>query len=64
MEVTDFDGGMVKFARGVSCSSGEGGDSDAVFIVADGGSLPNVIIGADQVEGKHLRPAKWYLTSF
>ena len=53
MEVTDFDGGLVRFGRGVSCSSGEGGDSDAVFIVADGGSLSNVIIGADQIEGVH-----------
>ena len=57
MEVTDFDGGMVKFGRGVSCSSGEGGDSDAVFIVADGGSLSNVIIGADQIEGVHCAGA-------
>ena len=57
MEVTDFDGGLVKFGRGVSCSSGEGGDSDAVFIVADGGSLSNVIIGADQIEGVHCAGA-------
>lgn len=57
MEVTDFDGGMVKFGRGVSCSSGEGGDSDAVFIVADGGSLSNVIIGPDQIEGVHCAGA-------
>lgn len=57
MEVTDFDGGMVKFGRGASCSSGEGGDGDAVFIVADGGSLSNVIIGADQIEGVHCAGA-------
>jgi len=57
MEVTDFDGGLVRFGRGVSCSSGEGGDADAVFIVADGGSLSNVIIGADQVEGVHCAGA-------
>jgi hypothetical protein len=57
MEVTDFDGGLVKFGRGVSCSSGEGGESDAVFIVADGGSLSNVIIGADQIEGVHCAGA-------
>lgn len=57
MEVTDFDGGMVKFGRGVSCTSGEGGDADAVFIVADGGSLSNVIIGADQIEGVHCAGA-------
>ncbi|KAF1925793.1 polysaccharide lyase family 3 protein [Didymella exigua CBS 183.55] len=53
MKVTDFDGGMVRFGRGVSCTPGEGGDRDAVFLVADGGSLSNVIIGADQLEGVH-----------
>ncbi|KZM28131.1 uncharacterized protein EKO05_0001145 [Ascochyta rabiei] len=57
MEVTDFDGGMVKFGRGVSCTSGEGGGKDAVFNVADGGSLSNVIIGADQIEGVHCAGA-------
>lgn len=57
MEVTNFDGGMKKFGRGVTCSSGEGGDSDAVFIVADGGTLSNVIIGADQKEGVHCAGA-------
>lgn len=63
MEVTDFDGGMVKFGRGVSCTSGEGGDSDAVFIVADGGSLSNVIIGADQIEGKRDSPTHFLYCS-
>ncbi|KAH7113265.1 putative pectate lyase, partial [Dendryphion nanum] len=49
-----FDGGMVRFGRGVSCSGqSEGGDSDAVFQIEEGGSLKNVIIGADQVEGVH-----------
>ncbi|KAH7080410.1 pectate lyase-domain-containing protein [Paraphoma chrysanthemicola] len=54
MEVTDFDGGMKTFGRGVSCTGqAEGGDADAVFIVKDGGSLSNVIIGEDQIEGVH-----------
>jgi hypothetical protein len=54
MEVTDFDGGMKTYGRGVSCTGqAEGGDSDAVFIVKDGGSLSNVIIGEDQIEGVH-----------
>jgi hypothetical protein len=54
MEVTEFDGGMKTFGRGVSCTGqAEGGDSDAVFIVKNGGSLSNVIIGADQIEGVH-----------
>ena len=49
-----FDGGMKTYGRGVKCTGqAEGGDSDAVFIVADGGSLSNVIIGADQIEGVH-----------
>ncbi|KAF2833123.1 pectate lyase E [Ophiobolus disseminans] len=54
MVVTTFDGGMKTFGRGVSCTGqAEGGDADAVFIVKDGGSLSNVIIGKDQIEGVH-----------
>jgi hypothetical protein len=54
MEVTKFDGGMKTYGRGVSCTGqAEGGDSDAVFIVKNGGSLSNVIIGKDQIEGVH-----------
>ncbi|KAL4956398.1 pectate lyase H [Aspergillus filifer] len=49
-----FDGGMKTYGRGVDCSGqSEGGDSDAVFMVKDGGTLKNVIIGADQTEGVH-----------
>ncbi|EMF17446.1 polysaccharide lyase family 3 protein [Sphaerulina musiva SO2202] len=49
-----FDGGMVAFDRGVSCSGqSEGGDSDAVFYLENGASLSNVIIGPNQVEGVH-----------
>ncbi|KAH8587588.1 pectate lyase [Bisporella sp. PMI_857] len=48
-----FDGGMYRYDRGVSCSDGEGGDADAVFLVQSGGTLKNVIIGANQLEGVH-----------
>jgi len=49
-----FDGGMVQFDRGVSCTGqAEGGDSDAVFILEDGASISNVIIGPNQIEGIH-----------
>ncbi|KAK8152572.1 pectate lyase-like protein [Phyllosticta citrichinensis] len=59
MTVTgSFDGGMKAFGRGVSCSGqSEGGDSDAVFDVQDGGTLQNVIIAADQIEGVHCQGA-------
>ncbi|KAG9229793.1 pectin lyase fold/virulence factor [Amylocarpus encephaloides] len=41
-----FDGGMAMFDRGVSCTGqAEGGDSDAVFNIEEGGFLSNVIIG-------------------
>ncbi|KAF2184164.1 polysaccharide lyase family 3 protein [Zopfia rhizophila CBS 207.26] len=53
-----FDGGMVRFDRGTACGGqGEGGDSDAVFQVQEGGTLKNVIIGADQTEGVHCMGA-------
>ncbi|KAB8068572.1 putative pectate lyase E [Aspergillus leporis] len=49
-----YDGGMKTFGRGVKCSGQkEGGNKDAVFIIADGGVLRNAIIGADQIEGVH-----------
>ncbi|KAF2656420.1 polysaccharide lyase family 3 protein [Lophiostoma macrostomum CBS 122681] len=59
MVITDsFDGGMVRFGRGVECGGqSEGGDSDAVFQVEEGGTLKNVIIGADQSEGVHCMGA-------
>ncbi|KAM3074292.1 hypothetical protein ACMFMG_002896 [Clarireedia jacksonii] len=53
-----FDGGMVMFDRGVSCTGqSEGGDSDAVFQIEEGGSLSNVIIGPNQIEGVHCQGA-------
>ncbi|KAE8386456.1 putative pectate lyase E [Aspergillus alliaceus] len=49
-----YDGGMKTFGRGVKCTGQkEGGDKDAVFIIADGGILRNAIIGDDQIEGVH-----------
>ena len=58
MVTGEFDGGMKRFGRGVSCTGqSEGGDSDAVFSIANGGTLRNVIIGADQIEGVHCQGA-------
>lgn len=35
-----FDGGNVRFDRGAgACVDGEGGDSDAVFLVQSGGTV-------------------------
>ena len=49
-----FDGGMKTYGRGVSCTGqAEGGDADAVFLVQPGGTLKNLIIGKDQIEGIH-----------
>ncbi|KAH8646078.1 pectate lyase [Tricladium varicosporioides] len=47
---------MVMFDRGVECTGqAEGGDSDAVFNIEAGGSLSNVIIGPNQIEGVHCQ---------
>ena len=49
-----FDGGMKTYGRGVSCTGqDEGGDADTVFLVQPGGTLKNLIIGQDQIEGIH-----------
>ncbi|GAB7347495.1 hypothetical protein MBLNU459_g4401t2 [Dothideomycetes sp. NU459] len=49
-----FDGGYKTYGRGVSCTGqAEGGNKDAVFILEDGATLKNVIIGKDQIEGVH-----------
>ncbi|EEB93656.1 hypothetical protein MPER_07654 [Moniliophthora perniciosa FA553] len=50
-----FDGGNVRFDRGSGACEGqtEGGDSDAVFLLEEGATLQNVVIGADQSEGVH-----------
>lgn len=58
-EVTDvFDDGMKTYGCGVECTGQEeGGESDAVFIIKEGGTLKNAIIGADQIEGVHCQDA-------
>ncbi|KAJ4301022.1 hypothetical protein N0V90_003111 [Kalmusia sp. IMI 367209] len=53
-----FDGGLKTYGRGVKCSGqAEGGDADAVFILENGATLKNAIIGADQIEGVHCKGA-------
>ncbi|KAL7269414.1 hypothetical protein RUND412_007931 [Rhizina undulata] len=49
-----YDGKMKRFGRGKSCTGqAEGGNKDAVFLLEDGATLKNAIIGADQIEGVH-----------
>ncbi|KAG8741569.1 hypothetical protein FRC10_002694 [Ceratobasidium sp. 414] len=58
-----FDGGNVRFDRGSGACNGqtEAGDSDAVFLVQPGGTIQNVVIGANQAEGIHcLGPCNLY----
>ncbi|CAE6439078.1 unnamed protein product [Rhizoctonia solani] len=52
-----FDGGNVRYDRGKGACSGqkEGGDKDAVFLLENGATLRNVVIGADQAEGVHCK---------
>ncbi|KAH6844723.1 pectate lyase [Chaetomium sp. MPI-CAGE-AT-0009] len=52
-----FDGEMIQWDRSPStCSDqSEGGDKDAVFILEDGATLSNVIIGPDNGEGIHCK---------
>lgn len=46
------------YDRGVDCTGQEeGGDSDAVFQIENGGTLKNVIIGPNQIEGVHCQGA-------
>ncbi|KAJ3055946.1 hypothetical protein HK097_008655 [Rhizophlyctis rosea] len=48
-----FDGGMKRYNRpsGYCQGQSEGTDKDTIFLLQDGASLSNVIIGADQGEG-------------
>lgn len=50
-----FDGGMYQYDRSPStCNEqAEGGDSDAVFLLQNGATLSNVIIGPNNGEGVH-----------
>ena len=52
-----FDGGMLQWDRKPStCNDqSEGGDKDAVFILEDGATLSNVIIGPNNGEGIHCK---------
>lgn len=47
-----------EFDRGQPCNSDEDtGDENAVFILEDGASIANVIIGGDSLEGVHCEGA-------
>ncbi|SPO06312.1 probable pectate lyase [Cephalotrichum gorgonifer] len=52
-----FDGGMKRFERNPSVCQDqtETGEADAMFILEDGATLSNVIIGASQAEGVHCK---------
>ncbi|CEL61023.1 hypothetical protein RSOLAG1IB_04263 [Rhizoctonia solani AG-1 IB] len=51
-----FDGKLVRYDRGKKCSGQkEGGDKDAVFLLEEGATIKNVIIGANQAEGIHCK---------
>ncbi|KAI9726719.1 MAG: hypothetical protein M1834_008654 [Cirrosporium novae-zelandiae] len=50
----EFDCKLYRYDRGTTCGGqSEGGASDAVFQVKEGGTLKNCIIGAKQSEGVH-----------
>jgi hypothetical protein len=50
--------GNQEFDRGRACNSDDDGGSDgAVFILENGATLANVIIGANQLEGIHCKGA-------
>ncbi|KAF2444967.1 polysaccharide lyase family 3 protein, partial [Karstenula rhodostoma CBS 690.94] len=50
------DFGNKEFDRGQACDSDEDtGSNNAVFILEDGASISNVIIGADSLEGVHCK---------
>ncbi|KAL6712146.1 hypothetical protein ACN47E_000023 [Coniothyrium glycines] len=50
-----FDGGMLQWDRSDNTCSGqnEGGDADAVFLLQNGATLSNAIIGPNNGEGVH-----------
>lgn len=51
-----FDGGNKEYDRGRPCNSDEDtGSASAVFILENGASLSNVIIGKNQLEGVHCK---------
>lgn len=53
-----FDGGNVRFERkSGACGSGEGGEADTVFVLNNGATLQNVVIGKNQMEGVYCKGA-------
>jgi hypothetical protein len=54
-----FDGGMIEWDRSPSTCQDqtETGDKDAVFILEEGATLSNVIIGPNNGEGIHCKGA-------
>lgn len=52
-----FDAQWVKYDRGSGACGGqsEGGEADTVFVLEDGATLKNVIIGKDQSEGVYCK---------
>ena|SRR5690242_21070560 len=49
-----FDGGLKTYGRGKSCTGqAEGGDADAVFILENGATLKNAIIGKGKPHFTH-----------
>ncbi|KAJ4313491.1 hypothetical protein N0V94_006929 [Neodidymelliopsis sp. IMI 364377] len=47
--------GYQEFDRGMKCVDGDSGSKNAVFILEDGATLENVIIGANALEGVHCK---------
>lgn len=57
-----FDGGLKTYGRGVSCTGQEeGGNSDAVFLLKDGATLKNAIIGSSFL---FVNTDHWILTHY
>lgn len=52
---SSFDGGMKQWDRSTNTCEGqnEGGDADAVFLLEDGATLSNALIGPNNGEGVH-----------
>lgn len=46
-----------EFDRGMACKDGDTGSANAVFILKEGATLENVIIGANALEGVHCEGA-------
>jgi hypothetical protein len=55
---SSYDGGNREYDRGHKCDSdADTGSANAVFILNDGATLSNVIIGANSLEGVHCKGA-------